>query len=184
MDTATNPSLLPPAVEIAGLLAPPTELMPQPSDAVLGGEVAPPQMGVVLGGLAGVRWRLASPYRHQRLAALLETLNYGEPGLDLLLQALADTDAQIGQMAFGLLWHHAKFTPGQWLQQYEPPLISEVEADFQPLRSLLQQAEWEQADLETARLMLRIADRLHTGYLEDQDSAQFPVTDFRTIDHL
>jgi phage shock protein A len=45
----------------------------------------PPVGGVVLGGIAGVKHRLSSPVTEHRIAALHETLNYGDAGLKILI---------------------------------------------------------------------------------------------------
>ncbi len=58
---------------------------PQPYDAVRGGQLPPPVGGVVLGGLAGVKHRLSSSVSEHRIAALKETLNYGDAGLEIAL---------------------------------------------------------------------------------------------------
>src|SRR4028118_1211542 len=59
---------------------------PKPYDAVRGGQLPPPVGGVVLGGLAGVKHRLSSSVSEHRIAALGETLNYGEAGLKIVIQ--------------------------------------------------------------------------------------------------
>ncbi|MEH2272731.1 MAG: hypothetical protein V7K68_30635 [Nostoc sp.] len=47
-------------------------------DAVLGGQEKVPLGAVVLGGLEGVKRRLANPVVEQRIAALKEAFKYGE----------------------------------------------------------------------------------------------------------
>ena len=64
-------------------------------DAVLGGQNSTPVDAAVLGGIAGVKSRLASPAIEVRIAALSEALKYGEAGLDLLLQGLNDKSLQV-----------------------------------------------------------------------------------------
>lgn len=49
---------------------------PRDYDAVKGGNNSPPLTGVVLGGLPGVKHRLASSVVEVRLAALKDVLNY------------------------------------------------------------------------------------------------------------
>ncbi|MFB2983070.1 hypothetical protein [Microseira sp. BLCC-F43] len=56
---------------------------PRPFDAVLGGQSRPPVNAAVLGGLAGVKQRLASTSDEVRIAALYEALKYGQAGLDV-----------------------------------------------------------------------------------------------------
>lgn len=58
---------------------------PKSQDAVLGGQSSPPLGGLVLGGIEGVKRRLASPAIASRISALREAFNYGEIGLNLVL---------------------------------------------------------------------------------------------------
>lgn len=59
---------------------------PKPYDAVRGGELPPPVSAVVLGGLAGVKHRLSSCVSEHRIAALKESLNYGDAGLKIVIK--------------------------------------------------------------------------------------------------
>ena len=77
---------------------------PKSQDAVLGGQVPPPMGAVVLGGVEGVKRRLASPAIAPRISALREALNYGGVGLNLVLQALDDQSLKVQRTALGLLW--------------------------------------------------------------------------------
>ncbi|OUL28748.1 hypothetical protein [Nostoc sp. 106C] len=61
---------------------------PRKYDAVLGGELLPPVTSIVLGGLEGVQNRLKSSVVEAQVAALSEALNYGDAGLEILIQAL------------------------------------------------------------------------------------------------
>ncbi|MEL6459182.1 MAG: hypothetical protein AAFX46_18070 [Cyanobacteria bacterium J06636_27] len=58
-------------------------------DAVLGGENPPLPDSVVLGGIEGVKRRFASKVVEVRIAALRDALNYGDAGLDLVIEAFA-----------------------------------------------------------------------------------------------
>ena len=75
---------------------------PREYDAVLGGQ-NPPIYAAVLGGIQGIKKRLASPILEVRIAALANAFNYGEQGLDLVLQALEDGSNQIKFAAYSLL---------------------------------------------------------------------------------
>ena len=75
---------------------------PREYDAVLGGQ-NPPIYAAVLGGIQGIKKRLASPILEVRIAALANAFNYGEQGLDLVLQALEDESNQIKFAAYSLL---------------------------------------------------------------------------------
>lgn len=76
---------------------------PREYDAVRGGQNLIPVNAAVLGGLPGVKSRLASPIVEVRIAALSEALKYGEAGLDLIIQALHDESIQLKFTAYSLL---------------------------------------------------------------------------------
>lgn len=76
---------------------------PRPYDAVLGNQVSVPNSAAVLGGIQGVKMRLSSKLTEVRIAALTEALKYGEPGLDLVIQALTNDFWQVRQAAKFLL---------------------------------------------------------------------------------
>ncbi|MEG4317499.1 MULTISPECIES: hypothetical protein [unclassified Microcoleus] len=76
---------------------------PREYDAVLGGQNSIPVNAAVLGGLPGVKSRLASPIVEVRIAALSEALKYGESGLDLIIQALHDDSIEVKLAAYSLL---------------------------------------------------------------------------------
>ncbi|MBC1239609.1 hypothetical protein GNE10_21165, partial [Nostoc sp. 2RC] len=64
-------------------------------DAVLGGEAPPPVSAVVLGGIEGVKNRLQSSVVEVQVAALSEAFNYGDVGLDLVIDALKNSSQQV-----------------------------------------------------------------------------------------
>lgn len=76
---------------------------PQPDDAVLGGQHPAPIGSMVLGGLDGVKMRLASPVVEYRITALSEALRYGVDGLDLVIEALRDRSCKVRHAAYLLL---------------------------------------------------------------------------------
>ena len=76
---------------------------PREYDAVLGGQNSIPVNAAVLGGIAGVKSRLASPIVEVRIAALSEALKYGAAGLDLIIQALHDESVQVKFTVYSLL---------------------------------------------------------------------------------
>lgn len=63
---------------------------PRKYDAVLGSQVLAPEGAAVLGGLFGVRSRLASSHLASKIGAMSEACKYGEPGFDLMVQFLKD----------------------------------------------------------------------------------------------
>ena len=76
---------------------------PREFDAVRGGETPPPIGGAVLGGVEGVKQRLASPVVEARIGALSEALNYGETGLNLVINSLNDKRSKVRHTAIKLL---------------------------------------------------------------------------------
>jgi hypothetical protein len=81
----------------------PVPQQPHSQDAVLGGSVGQPATGAVLGGLTGVKQRLASPLVEQRVAALAEAMRHGQAGLDLVIGALGDRALPVQTAAYALL---------------------------------------------------------------------------------
>jgi hypothetical protein len=63
---------------------------PTEYDAVLGGQVSVPVGAAILGGLFGVKSRLASSHLASKIGAMSEACKYGEPGFDLMVQFLKD----------------------------------------------------------------------------------------------
>jgi formylglycine-generating enzyme required for sulfatase activity len=76
---------------------------PQEYDAVLGGNSQPPENAAVLGGIEGVKLRLQNPDAKVRIAALEQALNYGEQGLDLVIEGLKDESWDIQNAAYLIL---------------------------------------------------------------------------------
>ena len=76
---------------------------PREYDVVLGNQAFPTKGAVVLGGIAGVKSRLTSKFVEVRIAAISEALNYGEAGLDLIIQALNDEFWEVRKAAQFLL---------------------------------------------------------------------------------
>jgi hypothetical protein len=63
---------------------------PTEYDAVLGSQVLVPEGSAVLGGLFGVKSRLASSHLLSKIGAMSEACKYGEPGFDFMVQFLKD----------------------------------------------------------------------------------------------
>jgi len=61
---------------------------PQPYDAVLGGQTQAPIDAAVLGGIQGVRQKLASDNEAVKKEGILQVLNYGEKGIEVLFGVL------------------------------------------------------------------------------------------------
>ncbi len=76
---------------------------PKDNDAVMGGQNTSLVFNAVLGGIQGVKQRLATGNVEQRIAALEEALNYSEAGLDLVRDALNDPSKNVQIKARELL---------------------------------------------------------------------------------
>src|SRR6476469_2385222 len=98
---------------------------PREGDAVWGGDSLPPINAVVLGGLEGVKRRLASSVEAQRILALQDALNYGESGLDLVILALQDESGEVKWAAYSLLLTKTETTVKIALEKYNPYQIFE-----------------------------------------------------------
>ena len=55
---------------------------------------------------------------------------------------------------------------------------------FSKLNSLLQAQNFEEADLETRKIVLAIAKREKEGWLRREDAEKFPCKELRSIDQL
>src|SRR4028118_357831 len=73
---------------------------------------------MVLGGLEGVKRRLASDSVEQKIAALSEAFKYGQAGLDLVIQVLKDKSSPIQSVAYLLLKNKSEQQVNEALQEY------------------------------------------------------------------
>ena len=73
---------------------------PKEYDLVLGGNNPPPTNGLVLGGIEGVKQRLASDNVVVRIAALKDALKYDNEGLDIIIKALEDKSNLVKKSAY------------------------------------------------------------------------------------
>lgn len=142
---------------------------PRDDDAVLGGQNPAPFGSVVLGGLEGVKMRLAiAPTVEQKVAALSEALKYGLAGLDLVIQALQDSSQQVCDAASSLLQKQRHPKADLALRAYRvqqlPKRYAAGERDFKNLDfygAKLSQTNLSQSNLSEANLRgadLRQAD--------------------------
>jgi len=91
---------------------------PREYDAVKGGESQVPLGAAVLGGISGVKSRLASPIVEVKIAALSEALKHGDAGLDLIIGVLQDESMQVKFAAYSLLKDRDEPNIKQQLQKY------------------------------------------------------------------
>ena len=93
---------------------------PREYDAVKGGKSQVPFAAAVLGGIPGVKSRLASPIVEVKIAALSEALKYGDAGLDLIIGALQDESMAVKFTAYSLLKDRDEPSIKEQLQKYLP----------------------------------------------------------------
>lgn len=97
---------------------------PKEFDAVLGGKNPPPIDGLVLGGIEGVKHRLKSVSTEKRINGLIDALDYGNEGLDLVIESLIDSSEQVRLVAGKLLRDKGGERGKQALLRHNPLLLS------------------------------------------------------------
>jgi hypothetical protein len=65
-----------------------------------------------------------------------------------------------------------------------PPSPRPPAIDYNELKHLLKQQQWQQADWMTAKLMIAIAHRQKQGFLTEADLDHFPMRELRAINRL
>jgi len=91
---------------------------PNQYDAVLGGNAPPPIHGAVLGGIEGVKKRLASSDVEAQIAALKEVLNYEDMSLDLVIDALESESIKVRTLAYEVLRQKSEVKAQQAIHKY------------------------------------------------------------------
>jgi WD40 repeat protein len=89
-----------------------------------------------LGGLEGIKRRLASGVEPEQIAALKQALKSGEAGLDLVIQALNDESRQVEKAAYQLLRKSVRPKAKQVLQKHSPWRI------FECIRTIQGHSDW------------------------------------------
>ncbi len=92
-------------------------------DVVLGGEAPPPTNSVVLGGIEGVKIRLESSEFNVKIAAIEDAIDYGDAGLDLVIEALNNSSLYVKMVATSLLEQSRSPKAKQALINYNPWII-------------------------------------------------------------
>jgi hypothetical protein len=153
-------------------------------DAVLGGQHQTSEFAAVLGGIEGVKLGLSNPNPQVRIVSLKQALNYGESGLDLVIQSLNDDCEDVQNTSYGLLTLRTEAKVKEALIIFDnAQLKSDVGMNYSKLRDFLKAGKWKEADEETLRVMLAVAKREKEG-LGVEDIDNFPCADLRTIDKL
>ena len=156
-------------------------IQPRGYDAVLGSNNTAAPTDAVLGGIEGAKRRLAIGDIESRIIALSQAINYGEAGLDVVIQALQDRSQQIQWSAYRLLARKTETKVEQALQSFS--LISEAGIDYSSLQYLLAIQELEKADEQTRKLVLQAAER-SDKWLRNEEIQSLACEDLFIIDRL
>lgn len=121
------------------------------ADAVKGGQ-SPSLTSAVLGGLIGVKQRLASSTDEVRIAALSEALSYGRKGLELVVQIVKTETGTVQRAAYDLLYQKAsesarikllKYAPGKAIHQTLTQHLSQLlDENFRKELSMGKYSRW------------------------------------------
>jgi hypothetical protein len=156
-------------------------IQPREYDAVLGSNNTAAPTDAVLGGIEGVKRRLAIGDIKSRIIALSQALNYGEAGLDVVIQALQDPSKQIQWSAYGLLARKTETKVEQALLSFS--LISEAGIDYRSLQYILASQKLKKADEKTRKLVLHAANRSN-NWLRNEEIQSLACEDLFIIDRL
>jgi hypothetical protein len=146
-------------------------------DAVLGGSNRLPEGAAGLGGIQGLLIHYQEDTNpNNRIVIIQKALNYGKKGTDFLLEVIKNDDFwEVKDVAYELLL--SKDSELAESSGYIPQV-------FLKLNSLLQAQNFKEADLETRKIMLAVANREKEGYLRIEDAEKFPCKELRSIDKL
>jgi hypothetical protein len=143
---------------------------PRVDDAVLGGQVPIPGDSAILGGIEGVKRRLASAVEQQRIAALSEALKYEEAGVDLVIQALQDKSELVEGAAYRLLRKRGEPRVKQALREYKPWRLFECLHTFgghsSPVDAFVISSDGQTLVIDSSDGTIKVWN-LHTGELRN-----------------
>uniref|UniRef100_UPI0013655721 GUN4 domain-containing protein n=1 Tax=Cylindrospermopsis raciborskii TaxID=77022 RepID=UPI0013655721 len=129
-----------------------------------------------LGGIQGVRTYYNDPDPKHRIIILQQALKYGDEGSEFLLEVLKKDDSyEVKDAAYNLL--SSKDSELAKSSGYIPQI-------FLKLDSLLKSQNFREADLETDKVILAVANREREGWLRIEDAEKFPCKELRSIDQL
>lgn len=130
---------------------------PREYDAVLGGNSPSLEGAAVLGGIEGVKLRLQNPDAQVKIAALEQALNYGEQGLDLVIEGLKDESVELQLQAYLLLSNKTE------------PKAKQASSNFNPQGLKLEQIEVVTVN-KSGRIIQR-QQRIARYFIEDLDNS-------------
>ena len=147
---------------------------PRDYDAVLGGQAPAPKTGAVLGGIEGVKIRLASPSIKAQVAALSEVVNYGKADWEWTLTTFQDDLERVEEAAYSLFLNRIDIKSQQSL----------LVVQYLQLHHLLSGQKWKEADEKTSAILLDLSGRTRQGFMRIEDLEKFPCQYLCNIDRL
>jgi len=120
-----------------------------------------------------------------KVSCVKTALRHGNDGIKLLFKILKTEQGELQYLAYDLLWEKATERGKKRLVSYFP-WPSQVGMDYSKLRNLLLAEKWQEADLETRKLMLAVTGaNLRTDRLLTQkDIENFPAIDLLSINEI
>ncbi len=119
---------------------------------------------------------LVNPDPKNRIIFIEQVLNCKYQGTEFLLEVLKKDDSwEVKDAAYNLL--SSKDSELAKSSGYIPQI-------FLKLDSLLKSQNFREADLETTKIMLKVANREREGWLRTEDAEKFPCKELRSIDQL
>jgi hypothetical protein len=126
---------------------PDLEDQPREYDVRQGGQNQPPIDAAVLGGIPGVKSRLASIALEARIIALSEALKYGDAGLDLVVAALQDESMQKSWFLRSITDSHHIYENLKFKQILSIPADRDRDWKYGTLRALMIKIAEQSADV-------------------------------------
>ncbi len=145
---------------------------PEEFDAVLGGTKQAPEGAAVLGGIQGVRTYYNDSDPKHRIIILQQALKYGDEGSELLLEVLKKDDSwEVKDAAYNLL----SSKDSELAKSSEYIHTTNIPEIFLKLDRLLKSQNFREADLETTKIMLKVANREKEGWLSLEDAEKISL---------
>jgi hypothetical protein len=146
---------------------------PSNKDAILGGNAPPPAQAAVLGGLPNAELRLKSPSLATKLSALKDCTNYGQRGLNYVIEALNDPLPRTQYEAYLLLRNRTEPEVKEALRRYK------FWQHFERLNGLPNShvSTFANRRVEDFSPEVGIQDSISTAYAVRLDISNYPIAD-------
>ncbi len=121
------------------------------------------------------------PDPKHRIIILQQALKYGDEGSEFLLEVLKKDDSyEVKDAAYNLL----SSKDSELAKSSGYIHTTNIPEIFLKIDSLLKSQNFREADLETTKIMLKVANREREGWLGTEDAEKFPCKELRSIDQL